>query len=113
MFKKKFQIITLMAILLVGGVMTSQAQDTKDDNPIHRETVNDTNTTREGGDDAPDSILWDLDGGHVPDDADVPDCIIWDIDGATIAVTDNSRANGGGDDIDVPDTIIWDLDGGN
>lgn len=82
MFKKKFQIITLMAILLVGGVMTSHAQDTKDDNPIHREGVNDANTTREGGDNTPDSILWNLDGSG-SDETDVPDCIIWDIDGAT------------------------------
>ncbi len=85
MFKKKIQIITLMAILLVGGVMTSHAQD---GGKLETPTIDSSgvaDTTREGGDDAPDSILWDLDGGHVSDDDDVepPDCIIWDIDGAS------------------------------
>ena len=88
MFKKKIQIITLMAILLVGGVLTSHAQDEgKFETPTF-DTSSESNNTREGGgDDLPDTILWDLDGGTVSrnsdDDGDPPDCIIWDIDGAS------------------------------
>jgi len=87
MFKKQLQIITLMAILLVGGVMTSHAQDNSELETPTFDTSSESNNTREGGgDDLPDTILWDFDGGRVSDDeddVDVPDCIIWDIDGAS------------------------------